>query len=247
MTGDEMREMLARRLNELGVPVDGRTAERLGRYHEMLADWNERVNLTANADFETALDKHYLDSLAPLALPGWMPPNAKLIDVGSGAGFPGLPLAIARPDLSVMLMDSLAKRVKFLDAVIAELRLENVRTVHARAEDGGRNPAYRERFDVAAARAVASAPVLMELLLPFVRIGGKAVCYKGPSAEEEILAGSRAARLLGGGALDCLPVTVPGQPDWRHCVLTSKKERSTPKLYPRKAGTPGKEPLGMDG
>ncbi|MDD3214661.1 MAG: 16S rRNA (guanine(527)-N(7))-methyltransferase RsmG [Eubacteriales bacterium] len=244
MTKVEMRDRLAERLDELGIPVDARTAEQLARYHEMLADWNERVNLTANADFETALDRHYLDSLAPLALPGLLPQNAKVIDVGSGAGFPGLPLAIARPDLSVLLMDSLAKRLKFLNAVIAELRLENVQTVHARAEDGGNNPAYRERFDVAVARAVAGAPVLMELLLPFVRCGGKAVCYKGPSAEEEILAGSRAASLLGGAPLACKPVAVPGQPEWRHCVLISEKKRPTPKQYPRKAGTPGREPLG---
>lgn len=246
MTDEEMKDRLAQRLDGLGVAVDAHTAERLARYHELLVEWKGRVNLTSNPDFETALDKHYLDSLAPLALPGLIPQRAKLIDVGSGAGFPGLPLAIARPDLTVLLMDSLAKRLKFLDAVIAELRLENARTLHARAEDGAHHPACREQFDIAAARAVASAPVLMELLLPFVRTGGKAICYKGPSAQEEMLAGSRAARVLGGGKLACLPVAVPGQPDWKHCVLVSEKLHPTPGRFPRKAGTPGKEPLGAD-
>ncbi len=244
MTREETEALFKARLAALGAPCDARAAERLAAYHGMLAEWNERVNLTADAELDAMLDRHYLDSLAPLAVAGLFPKNARLIDVGSGAGFPGLPLAVARPDLDVLLLDSLAKRVAFLDAVIDTLGLTNVRTLHARAEDAARDPALRGRFDVAAARAVAAAPVLMELLLPFARVGGKAVCYKGPSAGEEIAAGTRAAALLGGGALTALQVAVPGQPDWRHCVLTSVKLRETPKAYPRKAGTPAKAPLG---
>jgi len=210
----------------------------------MLADWNTRVNLTADADIDAMVDRHYMDSLAPLALTDLVLPNAAVIDVGTGAGLPGLPLAVARPDITVLLMDSLQKRVTFLDAVIAELGLSNVKTLHARAEDAAYRPELRERFTVATARAVAAAPVLMELLLPFVRVGGCALCYKGPNAGEELPAGTRAALLLGGGPLESLPAAVTAHPEWNHCVLVSRKLRPTPKPYPRKAGAPSRTPLG---
>lgn len=245
VTNEALQNLFQERLDSLHVPVDVRAAERLARYHELLVEWNERMNLTGDASIEVALDRHYMDSLAPLALDGLFPKGALVMDVGTGAGFPGLPLAIARPDLRVMLLDSLQKRLTFLQTVIAELGLPNVSTAHARAEDAGQNPLYRERCDVAVARAVASAPVLMELLLPFVRVGGKALCYKGPSAEEELQAGGRAAQLLGGGTVYSKPVAVPSQPDWQHCVLVCEKRRQTPNAFPRKAGTPAKQPLGM--
>lgn len=242
---DKTNEVLfAQALGALGAPVDSGCARRLSLYHALLNEWNTRMNLTGDTALETALSRLYMDSLAPLAVAGLFAEGARVLDVGSGAGFPGLPLAIARPDLQVMLLDSLRKRVAFLDQVIAVLGLTNVCTVHARAEDAARNPSCREQFDIVAARAVAAVPVLLELLLPFARVGGKAVCYKGPSAEEEIAAGTRAARILGGGAVDTFPVAVPGQPDWQHCVLVCPKERPTARVYPRKAGTPAREPLG---
>ncbi|HNW86618.1 MAG TPA: 16S rRNA (guanine(527)-N(7))-methyltransferase RsmG [Candidatus Limiplasma sp.] len=237
-------QVFEERLRRFPFACDSRAAERLARYQSLLLEWNEKINLTGDASLEATLDRHFMDSLAPLATEGLFPKDARVIDVGTGAGFPGLPLAIARPDLSVLLLDSLGKRVAFLDAVIAELGLTNVQTLHARAEDGARNPACRERFDVAAARAVAAAPVLMELLLPFVRVGGRALCYKGPSAEEEIGAASRAACLLGGSAVRSVPAVLPGQPDWQHCVLVCNKKAGTPAEFPRKAGTPAKMPLG---
>jgi 16S rRNA (guanine527-N7)-methyltransferase len=234
------------RLDALAIACDPLAAQRLARYRELLWEWNQRMNLTGDASLEATLDKHFMDSLAPLALPGLWPKGANVIDVGSGAGFPGLPLAIVRPDMEVLLMDSLQKRIGFLDAVIAELGLTNVCTLHARAEDAAHDPGLRERFDVAAARAVAAAPVLMELLLPFARTGGKALCYKGPSAAEELAAGNRAAQVLGGGVLKNLPVAVPGHPEWQHCALTCQKRRPTPSAFPRKAGLPAKAPLGSD-
>lgn len=244
VTKEELQILFQSRLEGYGFAIDARAAERLTHYQELLVEWNGRMNLTGDASIEVALDRHYMDSLAPLAIAGLFPQKARLIDVGTGAGFPGLPLAIVRPDLDVLLLDSLQKRLTFLDTVVAELGLTNIRTAHARAEDAGQNPVYRERFDVAVARAVAAAPVLMELLLPFVRIGGKALCYKGPSAEEELRAGGRAARLVGGSAIRTLPVTVPTQPEWQHCVLVSDKLLISPRLYPRKAGMPAKVPLG---
>lgn len=240
----EAAAVMARAITALGVSCDPRAPGRLARYHAMLADWNTRMNLTGDTAFETSLDRLYMDSLAPLRYAELFPESASLIDVGSGAGFPGLPLAIARPDLRVTLLDSLAKRVNFLSAVTEELGLVNVRLVHSRAEDAGREASMRERFDIAVARAVAPLPVLCELLLPFVRVGGRMLCYKGPSAEAELEAGRKVARLLGGGAVETLPVPLPSQPDWRHCLLVCEKNVQTVRQYPRKAGTPARQPLG---
>ena len=239
-----MARRLAEEVRRLGVQADERAPERLAAYHLLLADWNTRMNLTGDTDFETALSRHYLDSLAPLAMEGVFPAGASLIDVGSGAGFPGLPLAIARPDLQVVLLDSLNKRLQFLSAVVERLGLTNVRLVHARAEDAGRDPLLRERFDIAVARAVAPLPVLCELLLPFVRVGGHMACYKGPAAQEEWQAASRAAKLLGGGECAVRPVVLPTQPDWQHTLITCPKVQKTLRQYPRKAGTPSRQPLG---
>ena len=241
---NEMLQKVSGMIAQLRIECDDRTAERIVRYHEMLADWNTRMNLTGDTDFDTSLDRHYADCLAPLANNALFPQGASLIDVGSGAGFPGLPLAIARPDMQVTLLDSLMKRISFLSAVVEELGLKNVKLVHSRAEDGGRDAALREEFDIAAARAVAPLPVLCELLLPFVRVGGRMVCYKGPSAAEELEAGKKAARILGAGEIQNIPVFLPSQPEWQHCVLTCEKTQKTVRQYPRKAGTPSRDPLG---
>lgn len=237
--------LFAEALRALPAACDERAPQRMAQYHALLCEWNRRMNLTGDTDIATALTRLYMDSLAPLAVQGLFPTGASLVDVGSGAGFPGLPLAIARPDLTVLLLDSLGKRVTFLREVTAALALPNVQAAHARAEDAGRDAALRERFDIAVARAVAPTPTLLELLLPFVRVGGAALCYKGPSAEAELAAGARAGALLGGGPLTAVPVAVPGEPEWQHCVLRCEKRRPTPPAYPRKAGTPERAPLGM--
>ena len=203
-------------------------------YYAMLADWNTRVNLTAITAPEDVAKKHFLDSLA--AAP-YLKPNASIVDVGTGAGFPGLPLLILRPDLKVTLMDSLQKRLVFLEAVCKELKLK-AELVHARAEDAGQNPKYREKFDVALTRAVSALPVLCELTLPLVKVGGTSIAYKGDSAEE--LAAS-------GNALSVLHATaervvIPADYGARELVILTKNG-TTPKQYPRKAGTPSKNPL----
>ncbi len=241
----EWEQELKAAIEALHIRCDERTAARIAVYHEMLADWNTRMNLTGDTDFATSLDRHYTDSLAPLANEALFAQGASLIDVGSGAGFPGLPLAIARPDLQVTLLDSLMKRINFLDAVVKELGLTNVKLVHSRAEDGGRDVKLREQYDIAVARAVAPLPVLCELLLPFVKVGGRMICYKGPAADEELQAGQKAAHMLGGAAVEIIPVTLPNQPDWQHCLLTCEKKVKTVRQYPRKAGTPNRSPLGV--
>lgn len=237
-------ERLKNEMERLSIAFDRAAPARLARYHSLLAEWNQHMNLTGDTDFDSAIDRLYLDSLAPLAMEGAFPQGASIIDVGTGAGFPGLPLAIARPDLSVMLLDSLGKRLKFLSAVVEELSLTNVRLCHARAEDAGRDAAHREQYDRAVARAVAPLPVLCELLLPMIKPGGEMLCYKGPAAEEEWLAGQKAAKLVGGGEMHRSPVVLPTQPEWQHCVVHCQKVQKTVKTYPRKAGTPAREPLG---
>ncbi len=203
-------------------------------YYAMLADWNTRVNLTAITEPEDVAKKHFLDSLA--AEP-YLKQGASVADVGTGAGFPGVPLLILRPDLNVTLIDSLQKRLVFLEAVLKELKL-NAELVHARAEDAGQNPKYREMFDVALTRAVSALPVLCELTLPLVKVGGKSIAYKGESAEE-LAASANALAVLHATAER---VSIPSDYGARELVIVTKSE-ATPKQYPRKAGTPAKKPL----
>ena len=239
-----MTEMeLSARLTACGIPHDEALPQKLLRYHAMLMDWNTRMDLTAVTEEAEMIDKHYVDSLIALSVPGLIPCTGTLIDVGTGAGFPGLPLALACPDLRVTLMDAQKKRLNFLQAVIDDLQVRNVTLVHARAEDGAQFPQHREKYDVAVARAVASLSVLSEYLLPYVRVGGKAVCWKGPALLEELPQGRKAAFLLGGKVQEPISVTFPGR-DWQHMLLPIHKTAKTARQYPRKAGTPGKSPLG---
>ena len=234
---------LAARLNACGIPFRAELPGLLARYHALLLDWNARLDLTAVTDEAEMLDRHYVDSLMALKTPGLIPSSGALIDVGTGAGFPGLPLALALPALRVTLLDAQQKRLTFLSAVLAELEVPNVTLVHSRAEDGARDPALREKFDVAVARAVAPAPVLAEYLLPYVRVGGRAVCWKGPGLAAELPGAREAARKLGGQAEEPISCAFPGR-DWQHLLFPLAKLSPTPRVYPRKAGTPSKQPLG---
>lgn len=231
------------RLTGCGIPVTFEACGLICKYHELLTQWNEKMDLTNVIDPEEATDRHYADSLLPLTCTEFFPLNASLIDVGTGAGFPGLPLAIARPDLKVTLMDAQQKRVNFLQAVIDALELPNVKAVHARAEDGARQAEMREQFDLAVARAVASAPVLLEYLLPFVKTGGKALMWKGPGVRDELPQAAGAARKLGGRLGEAMPMNLPGS-DWDHLLIPCEKIEKTLRQFPRKAGTPSKKPLG---
>ena len=237
---------LAARLTECGIPFAQDLPEKLLRYHALLMDWNTRMDLTAVTDEAEMIDKHYVDSLMALKVPGLIPPKGSLIDVGTGAGFPGMPLALACPGLQVTLMDAQQKRLTFLQAVIDDLHVTNVTLVHRRAEDGAKDAALREQFDVAVARAVAPLAVLSEYLLPFVKVGSQAVCWKGPALAEELTQGRRAAFLLGGQAGEPIPCAFPGR-EWQHQLLPIKKVAKTARQYPRKAGTPSKAPLGANG
>lgn len=245
VTGERKHALLEQRLQAQGIDFPRTAVQKMARYQEMLEDWNGRMNLTGDASFEALLDAHLMDSLAPLSVAGLLPENAAVIDVGSGAGLPGVPLAIVRPDLQITLLDSQLKRVTFLEAVTEALELQNTSVLHARAEDAARDARYRERFAVATARAVAALPALLELLLPFVRGGGCCICFKGPSADAEMEAGALAAQLLGGGMPEARAVSLPFLPDARHTLVVTEKIRPTPGRFPRRAGTPAKKPLGI--
>ena len=233
---------LAARLTACGIPFDPELPEKLLRYHALLMDWNTRMDLTAVTDEAEMMDRHYVDSLMALRF-GLIPRKGRIIDVGTGAGFPGMPLALACPDVQVTLMDAQQKRLTFLQAVIDELQVRNVTLVHSRAEDGARLPLHREQYDLAVARAVAPLAVLAEYLLPYVRVGGSALCWKGPALQEEMQQGRRAAHLLGGKVEEPISCEFPGRA-WQHLLLPIQKKEKTARQYPRKAGTPGKSPLG---
>ena len=226
--------MITEILSPLRPDLTAAQLQQFETYYAMLADWNTRVNLTAITEPEDVVKKHFLDSLA--AAP-YLKTNASIVDVGTGAGFPGLPLLILRPDLRVTLIDSLQKRLVFLEAVLKELKL-TAELVHARAEDAGQNPMYREKFDVALTRAVSALPVLCELTLPLVKVGGRSIAYKGDSVEE-LAASKNALSVLHATAER---VVIPADYGARELVILTKNG-TTPKQYPRKAGTPAKSPL----
>lgn len=234
-------EILAARADEAGIPL---TAEQIGQfsvYHEMLLDWNTRMNLTALTAPEDVAVKHIIDSLT--AYNAALFDGARtLIDVGTGAGLPGIPLAVYAPHLTVTLLDSLNKRVRFLTEVTAAMGLPNVRCIHARAEEAARTTEHRAAYDIVVSRAVARLPVLLEYTLPFVRVGGTLLALKGRAYAEEQQEARRAAEVLGGGRITARPVHLPGLDDVR-AILTVIKERQTPAAYPRGGGAPTRRPL----
>jgi 16S rRNA methyltransferase gidB len=235
-------EKLCALAEKINVKLDAHQLEQFQKYYELLVEWNKVMNLTAITEKEDVIIKHFADSLL---LAKYLDMNRPLsvIDVGTGAGFPGIPLKIAFPELTVTLLDSLNKRVKFLNTVISELGLENVQAIHCRAEDAGKNALYRETFDVAVSRAVANLASLSEFCLPFVKTGGYFIPYKASGLEDEMHAGKKAIRILGGQVENIFRLTIPDT-DIERCFVFVKKQSETPQEYPRKAGTASKKPLG---
>jgi len=210
-------------------------------YYQMLIEWNENVNLTAITEYDEVLVKHFLDSIALCAYTD-LSKKKKIIDIGTGAGFPGIPLKIIFPELQVTLLDSLNKRVLFLNTVIEKLRLDNMETVHVRAEDLARDKNYREKYDFSVSRAVANLSTLNELCLPFVKEKGYFVSYKSEKADMEIENAKRSIKLLGGIMEHKYEYILP-ETDINRTLIFIKKTKKCPALYPRKAGTPTKNPL----
>ena len=236
------KEVILERLEANELPCGDALAEKLRIYLALLTEWNRKMDLTAVMGEEELLARHFLDSLTVMKT-GLLDGAETLIDVGTGAGFPGLVIAMACPELQVTLLDSQQKRLNFLQAVIEATDTSNAVLLHARAEDGARNPDLREHFDIACARAVAPLNVLCEYLLPYVRVGGRMLCWKGPGLADEMETGKKAAFLLGGKLGEPQPAPLKGC-DWNHVLLPVEKTGKTPKMYPRKAGQPKAKPLG---
>ena len=258
--GFSMIELLRGYCIEFGLELSELQLGKFNRYYELLLEWNEKINLTAITAPDEVAVKHFVDSISVArlipcgelssrdvlpssrVLPGGISESCSLIDVGTGAGFPGIPLKILFPSLKLTLLDSLNKRLKFLQAVVEELELTNVTLVHGRAEEIGRSSNHRERYDVATARAVARLNVLCELCLPFVKKQGLFIAQKGAAAADELREAGRAIALLGGELAQNISVKLPGLDDSR-ALIAIRKIKPTPSAYPRQPGTPERKPL----
>lgn len=228
-------------LQQLHIELSEKQMEQFLQYYEMLVEKNKVMNLTAITEFDEVVEKHFLDSVSLTQQLDLHQP-LKVLDLGTGAGFPGIPLKIVFPELEITLMDSLNKRVLFLQDVISSLQLENIEAVHGRAEEAARNKKYRESFDLCVSRAVANISTLSEYCLPFVKIGGSFISYKSSTIEDELKDGKKGIAILGGKVKDVYKFTLPDSKLQRSFVIIEKEKR-TPKAYPRKAGTPSKDPL----
>ncbi len=234
---------LQKQAQEIGIILTEKQIAQFQTYYDRLIETNKVMNLTAITELEEVISKHFIDSLLLIqAYPDIAGQKLKVLDLGTGAGFPGIPLKIAFPSLQITLMDSLNKRVKFLKSVIDELKLCDIEAVHGRAEEAARNTTYREQFDLCVSRAVANLATLSEYTLPFVKIGGMCIPYKAAGVEEEVDTAKKAIQILGGKLTTVKKVTLPETEIERSFILIDKVKK-TPKTYPRKPGTASKEPI----
>ncbi len=232
-------EELRKYLEKLNIEYDDSTINKFQEYMDCILEKNESINLTAIKDRDEFIQKHYMDSISIAGLEGFR--NAEgIIDIGTGAGFPGVPLAIIAPEKKFVLVDSLQKRLKIIEELCNKLGIDNVEVIHKRAEEIGRMEEYREQFDFAVSRAVASLQVLSEYCLPLVKIGGKFIAYKGPEAQNEIRDASNSIKTLGG---EFEKIEEKSYGGLNHNLVIINKKSNTPKKYPRKPGTPSKQPL----
>ncbi|MGM9530805.1 16S rRNA (guanine(527)-N(7))-methyltransferase RsmG [Intestinibacter sp.] len=234
-------DILKKGIEDFGLEANEKVLSDFQEYKELLVEWNQKMNLTGIEDEKEVFIKHFLDSISAVTK-GYIQNGMSLIDVGTGAGFPGMPLRICLPELKVTLLDSLNKRINFLQEVASKLSIDDIEFIHGRAEDFGKNEDYREKFDIATARAVAGLPVLMEFCVPFIKVGGYFVCLKGPNANLELEESKKAMEVLGVEYIEKIDVKLP-EIDLNHNILIFKKVKNTPSKYPRKAGKVSKNPI----
>ena len=237
-----MSQIFENKLNELGIALTDKQKQQFDKFYELLVEWNKVMNLTGITEYEEVNEKHFVDSLSIVKALD-MKSVKSVIDVGTGAGFPGIPLKIAFPHLKVVLLDSLNKRINFLNTVIAELGLTDIKTIHGRAEDYAKQTEYREKFDLCVSRAVANLSTLSEYCLPYVSADGLFVPYKSGEIDEELENSKKAVKILSGKIENVVKFQLPGTEIGRSFVKI-RKISNTNKKYPRKAGLPAKEPLG---
>ena len=224
---------------EFNIDLSEKQMNQIQLYCNILLEWNKKINLTAITEPKEIIIKHFIDSLT---INKYINTGEKLVDIGTGAGFPGIPIKIIRDDIQVVLVDSLNKRINFLNNVIEELDLKNINTVHARAEEFGQMKDYREKFDISTSRAVANLATLSEYLIPLIKVGGKSICMKGAEIETELNESQKAISTLGAKVKNIELLKLPDS-DYSRNIIILKKESITNKKYPRKAGTPAKEPI----
>lgn len=236
-----MSEIFEKKLNELNIQLTEDMQEQFYEYFKLLVEWNKVMNLTGITEYEEVNEKHFVDSLSIVKIID--PENIEsVIDIGTGAGFPGIPLKIAFPHLQITLLDSLNKRIRFLDTVIEKLGLTGIKTIHGRAEDFAKQKEYREQYDLCVSRAVANLSTLAEYCIPYIHVGGMFIPYKSGDIDEELSGSEKAVHILGGDMEELVKFELPGT-DIKRSFIKIKKLSTTPKKYPRKAGLPSKEPL----
>ena len=239
MEFNEFKEKMIINVDKLGITLSEIQLRQFYNYMNLLIEWNKKINLTAIIEPDEIILKHFVDSLT---ISKYISDGTRVVDVGTGAGFPGIPLKIYRQDIEITLLDSLQKRINFLDEVIRELNLEKIETIHSRVEDFGKDKKYREKFDTATSRAVANLATLSEYLLPLVKVGGKVISMKGSLIEEELELSKNAIKILGGKVEKVDEFNLPNSDISRNIVLIDKIKETSNK-YPRKAGEPSKKPL----
>lgn len=232
---DKLRE----KMNKININLEEKQLQNFRKYKELLLEWNEKINLTSITDEDEIILKHFVDSAI---IKKFVKEDEKIADIGTGAGFPGIPLKITNESQEICLIDSLNKRIKFLEEIINSLELKNITAIHARAEEIGHNKAYRQQFDVVTSRAVAKLNVLLEYMMPLVKVGGRCVCLKGPNIKEELDEAKKCIEILGGELEKVEEITLP-ESDIKRTILIVKCMKQTPNKYPRKPGTPTSSPL----
>ena len=235
-------EQFKKDLQELNICLTERQLCQFQKYYELLVEWNSFMNLTAITDYQEVMKKHFIDSLSIVKAYDFTKGKVTLIDIGTGAGFPGLPIKIAFPNVKITLLDSLQKRIKFLNKVIEQLELADIDTVHGRAEDYAKPEKLREKYDLCVSRAVANLSTLSEYCLPFVKTGGKFISYKSEKLTEELTVAEKAVSVLGGKVYNQVDYMLPSSDIYRNLLIIDKV-KPTPKKFPRKAGLPAKEPI----